>query len=238
MSHQNGSQPIDEVTQTLLDKFNNLRNHSPNSVENNAKEWKELCEEFNKIQTSITNKIPKSEFEARYSIFYNKENVDKFSSRSATAELWRDRSEEFLKRIDPYRPFYVVDDNDHDRILKTFPPIFRQVNTINDPFTSGDQEYKNKFTDEFGQPVGSEFLANVVNNVFDRYSTHQLASKRQEGAILLRNCMLQVQNKETLIEDVKATDVLFKYFNTNINHNNSDDDTGSSHIEDMGISFD
>lgn len=214
------------------------------SIEQNQKDWKDMCEEYNRLVDSKPVKISKSEFELKYSKFYNPENIGLLKIGTQEFDKWREDCAEFLNRINPYRPFEVVDDNDPNIVIRTFPPILRQVDTLNTPNLGKNVE---KRYDEEGNIIDTNYLTSVVNNVFDKFSTHQLQSVRNKGATILHQCMHGVQNIDTINKDIEATDFIFQKFiddcieqNENSiykkNYTNTKNDNDDS-LESLGMQF-
>lgn len=232
---QDTSLSTDDSGKLLLMKFLSNSDKVPDPIENANKEWEHMYKEFNALQATKDNKIPQSEFEAKYSIFFNPENMDTFNEGSETAYAWKQRSEEFLRRINPYCPFYVVDDHDHDKILKVFPPIFHEVDTLNTPNLGKNRPI---VKDDEGNIIDTAYITGVVNNVFDKFGNHQLQSKRQEGAKILNNCLMHVQDKSKLVEDVKNTDVILHNFIAESRSGSTRSDGTEKSAEDFGIQFD
>ena len=219
----------------LLQLFMQIGEDEKDNKIANDKDWKEMYEEFMALQAMKTNKIPRTVFEQRYSIFFNPENVNTFNKRSAQAQAWKERSEEFIRLIDPYKPFQVVDDNDPEKVLKTFPPLFRQIDTLNRSIDSDNKNVPN-MVDETGNQVDTAYLCNVVNNIFDKYGHHQIENYRREGAKILNQCIIGSQDQQRVIEDVRATDEIIRNFNNNTVTNVNTNDNEIS-AEDAGISF-
>lgn len=214
----------------LLKMFKKIGDNEKNIKQIDDQEWDRLYAEFELLESTKTNKIPRSVFEEKYSIFFNKENANSFNYNSEQAELWRERSNEFIKLIDPYKPFYVVDDYDTDKIYLTFPPIFRKIDTLNKPIGAA-------LMDVDGEMMDSSEVYNVVHNVFDKYSHHQIEKYRVEGAKLLNKCIVGAQDKDRLLEDIKNTDKIIEKFNRDINPSNVNTDDEELSAEDAGISF-
>ncbi len=226
----------DDNGKRLLQLFMKIGEEEKDNVEMNNQDWKEMYEEFNALQATKTNKIPRTTFEQRYSIFFNPENQNTFGKRSATAQEWKARSEEFLHLIDPYRPFQVVDDNNPDIVYKTFPPIFREIDTLNRPVDSTNKNVPN-MVDENGNKVDTAYLCNVVNNIFDKYGHHQMENYRREGAKILNQCIVGSQDQKRVLEDVENTNVILRHFNNNTVNTEVNKDTEELSAEDAGISF-
>lgn len=223
----------EDYARATLEQFLSLSKDRPDPKLSSDRAWQDMYKEFNQLQASKDNKIPKSEFESRYSIFFNRENVNTFKHKSTVGEMWKYRSEEFLRRIDPYRPFFVVDDYDSDKILKVFPPIFREVDTLN--IKKGRVS---PIKDERGAPIDSAALAAVVNNIFDKYSAHQLPHMKRAGVTLLKNCILAMQDKKRVLTDVAMTDTLLKHFyNRDSDVDTDKRETSIDDIEDYGITY-
>lgn len=209
----NDNIPTNAIGVLLLNKFRDMTSKRDDfDLDINAREWKDMCEEFNKLQETKTNKIPRSLFENRYSIFFNSENINTFGRRSITADAWRERSMEFIRLIDPYRPFQVVDDYDSSIVLKTFPPIFREVDTLNTK-AYVDKNDPTAPRDEEGNIIDTNYINSVVNNIFDKFGNHQLRSKRIEGAKILQQCLLGAQDEQRAIADAIITQNIIEHFN-------------------------
>lgn len=237
-----------EIGSILLQKIRDMSPISGTelSIEQNAKEWKEMCEEFNRITNEKSIKIPKSEFEEKYSKFYNPKNMDLLRKGTTQFESWREDCNEFLKRIDPYRPFEVVDDNDPTIVIRTFPPIFRMIDTLNTPNLG--KGIKRNYDAE-GNIIDTNYLSSVVNNVFDKLGTHQLRAVRDKGTAILHGCVHGVQDPKTIEGDIEATDFILKKFILdckeqnehsiyNENNKNKKDNNTSNSLEDYGVEFD
>ena len=224
----------DDNGRVLLSKFRELSSTLPDSADIAKKEWEEMYVEFNRLQKTKDNKIPQSEFEAKYSKFYNPENIGTFTSGSVEAAMWKEDSEEFLRRINPYCPIYIVDDDDPNKVLRTLLPLFRESDTLNNSIAKG----RTIARDEEGNPLDTAYLTGVVNNVFDKLGNHQLPSKRREGAKILNQCIMHVQDEKKLVEDVRHTDVLIKQFVAEkAARDGAAIDTEEHSSEEYGISF-
>lgn len=230
-------QPENEINDLLNRRFSQVMT---NRVSGTEQQWEAMAKEFDRIENSRDNKIPLSEFEFKYSKFFNPENAKLIgSSISLESGKWREDSEEFVKRIDPYQPFMVVSDNDHNHILKVFPPLFRRVNALTPDTETGKQN--SAIFDENGQPMSVKEVTAMCTTFFERFGTDPNAQRQMEALLLMKQGLYVVQNKEEIMKDIACTDFIVK------NSNNPDailgdgapveNNDGSLSAEDCGIVF-
>lgn len=219
------------------------------SVETQSEnEWKDIYTNYmNVVHTIYNNKIPKSEFEAKYSKFYNPANkaLCNIANVSSEALNWRHDCNEFLTRIDRCRPILIVADNDHDEIIQILPPIFRMADALHT-----DDTNPSKIEVEDGKFLTNKEVVSMVSGLFDNGSISENSILRGKAKELMRQCLTSVQDLECQIGDVIMTNSIINEFirrkmamdesnntypeSTSVDVNSDND---SSSIEELGIVF-
>ena len=227
----------------LTNRLANINNG--NAVESDTREWEDLYSGFVEVtEKEFTNKIPKTEFEAKYSKFFNKDNIGltKFSSTSPEFKNWKRDCEEFKQRVDFYRPIEVVDDNDPDTVIQVFPPILRRPDMLKPPKEIGEQ--LSAVPDEDGSYMTVAEVVGMTNAYFDKHSSSDNARRRQDARTLMGQCLNIVQDRDALKKDIAGTNAIVTEFERRrrILAGESPDsiqiDTGEQSSEEIGITFD
>lgn len=87
----------------------------------------EMLDQLNEISKE-KSRITASEFAKFEPLYRNRDKAPSVISQEAF-EL-RDLSNEFLQRINPFKPFDVVDDSDPSKVLYTLPAIYCEVGLV------------------------------------------------------------------------------------------------------------
>ena len=227
----------------LTNRLANINNG--NAVESDTREWKDLYAGFVEVtEKEFTNKIPESEFEAKYSKFFNKDNLalTKFSSTSPEFTNWKRDCEEFKQRVDFYRPIEVVDDHDPNIVKQVFPPILRRPDMLKPSKEVGEQ--LSAVPDENGGYMTVAEVVSMTNAYFDKHSSSDDARRRHDARTLMHQSLSVVQDRATLKQDVVCTDAIVGEFERRrrILAGEAPDsiqiDTGEQSSEEIGITFD
>jgi hypothetical protein len=180
-------------------------------VTGSDQQWEAIAKEFDRIENNRDNKIPLSEFESKYSKFFNAANIELLgSSISIESGRWKQDSEDFLKRIDPYQPFMVVSDTDRDHILKVFPPIFRRVNALTPDSETGKQA--SSIMDENGVPMTVKEVTSICTTIFERLGTDANVQRQLDALLLMKQGLHVTQNRKAIMNDIACTDFIIKNF--------------------------
>lgn len=130
----------------------------------------EIFDQLEQIEKDKQN-ISIKEF-AKFSILYKERNVP-ITRFSSEFDKLKDLSNEFTSRINPYKPFNIV--NDNGEVVLTMPAIFNNVEPTKDEFSDSLSE-------------------------FNTVGTHQLAHYRHRATRGLMGAIIKSQDKSVIKE--------------------------------------
>lgn len=169
------------TTDTLANALSNIILTKLPSVQDPNIEWSHLYEQFKEIDDKPVV-LTEDEFEKYKRVLFNPQYIGKIKQGSAEFDDLRGLSSEFLSKINPYKPFTIVDISGN--VISTYPAIFTQINSLNE------------------HPEDKESSV-AANNVFDNLGSHQLEGYRHSATVYLMNAIMQCQDHEKLINALK-----------------------------------
>ena len=161
-----------------------------------------LAQEFAK-----PNEMMLSEF-SKYEILFNREFKQKVLNEQLTPEEdqeYRELSNEFLSKLDPYKPLILIDDRTGKR-FPPIPPLYRRL-------TAGTDPNYNKITGE----IMTEYSAIVQHD--DGNAVGVSAYQQTQAMQKIANVLLARETLDSIHKDSKACAEMSQNFLNEYNKN-------------------
>lgn len=167
-----------------------------------AQKRKEIAEMYAifKNEVDVDTVLTRSEF-SKFEKLFSMELAQEIRTREISKEETEDLkalSDEYMERVNVYRPVHIVEDYDHSKEITTLPPVFRKPETL----SSEDAQVIDAFTGLAENPNAA--------------SSPIVQSKQDQVALLLNETIDRNQNIEKLKADMANFEAIARKFHKEV----------------------